>query len=241
MEKQNTQFRKIKKSNGVEYTVRNDRSRFFYPQEWLNFTKSFEEIPKNKRFIRLTEKTYLLFKTLLFTGARINEVTHIKFIDFDMDRKTLRLLVTKCKAKKGEKIGKPRTIRVPQKLIKDIKDYKKKIGKSLNDYVFMDKDNPTEKDFDVLNKNTYQKLQRRLEKAGIDSMEFGLHNIRKTHGNWLNALGVPFQDICKLLGHDANTFLHHYASANIFDRTDRQMMEDIYGREYVEAMRGDRR
>lgn len=195
---------------------------------------------KNKK-PTLKEKKELCFKTLLFTGGRINEVAHIRFIDFDFDRKTLRFLVTKCKAKKGEKIGKPRTIRVPQKLIKEIKDYRKRIDKKMNDYVFMDKDNPTKKDFKVFNDNMYQTFMRRLKKANLDPSEFGLHNIRKTHGNWLNALGVPFQDICKLLGHDANTFLQHYASANIFDRTDRQMMEEVYGREYVDAMRGDRR
>jgi integrase len=196
---------------------------------------------KKNNPLKLKEKKELCFKTLLFTGARINEVSHIRFIDFDFDRKTLRLLVTKCKAKKKEKIGKPRTIRVPQKLIKEIKSYKKRSNKGMSDYVFIDKPEPNKKDFKSFNDNMYQTFMRRLKKANLDPSEFGLHNIRKTHGNWLNALGVPFQDICKLLGHDANTFLQHYASANIFDRTDRQMMEDIYGREYVEAMRGDRR
>lgn len=33
--------REIIKKDGKKYTIRNDRSRFFYPQEWLNLLKTF--------------------------------------------------------------------------------------------------------------------------------------------------------------------------------------------------------
>lgn len=190
---------------------------------------------------RLKEKKELCFKCLLFTGARINEISHIKFIDFDYKRFLLRLTVTKTKAKKGEKIGKPRTIRIPKVMIRLIKSWMKRSDKKLNDYVFIDKQNPIEKDFDNFNKNMYQTFMRRLKEAGLNSKEFGLHNIRKTTGNWLKAQKVPAEEICTILGHDFNTYLSHYGSPNIFDRTDLIMMEDIFGSEYFEAVRGDRR
>ncbi|MFW6173154.1 MAG: tyrosine-type recombinase/integrase [Elusimicrobiota bacterium] len=234
-------IRKIIKSDGKEYSVRTDRSRFFYPPEWIKFQNSFGKLTKNKKLATLSERNYLLFRTLLFTGGRINEITHIKFIDFDYDRNLLRLMVTKTKAKKGEKVGKPRTIRVPNKLIKEIKLYRNKTRKGLNDYVFMDKENPGEKEFDKLNKNIYQILRRRLRAIGIDEKEFGLHNIRKTTGNWLKAQRVAAEEICTILGHDFDTYLSHYGSPNVFDRTDLIMIEDIFGQEYFNAVRGERR
>ena len=41
--------REITKKDGKKYTVRNDRSRFFYPQEWLDFLKTFIGGNKDER------------------------------------------------------------------------------------------------------------------------------------------------------------------------------------------------
>lgn len=196
---------------------------------------------KKKKPIQLKEKKELCFKCLLFTGARINELSHIKFIDFDYNRSLLRLTETKTKAKKGEKVGKPRTIRIPKIMIKLIKDFMRRSEKGLSDYVFVDKINPVEKDFDNFNKNMYQTFMRHLKAAGLDPQEFGLHNIRKTTGNWLKAQRVPAEEICTILGHNFNTYLSHYGSPNVFDRTDLIMMDEIFGTEYFNAVRGDRR
>jgi len=67
-------------------------------------------------------------------------------------------------------------------------------------------------------------------KAGIeDFYMFSLHNVRKTHGNWLNAHKFTIVDICKRLGHDYNTFLGSYASADIFRDEDRVEIKKILG------------
>lgn len=39
----------ITKKDGKKYTIRNDRSRFFYPQEWLNFIKTFRKKEVKKK------------------------------------------------------------------------------------------------------------------------------------------------------------------------------------------------
>ena len=76
-------------------------------------------------------------------------------------------------------------------------------------------------------------MKRALVRAGIkDYYNFSLHNIRKTTGNWLKALGVSAEEICLRLGHDFNTYLKHYGSATLFDRVDRIEMIKILGRIY---------
>ena len=73
-------------------------------------------------------------------------------------------------------------------------------------------------------------MKKALIKAGIkDFYMFSLHNVRKTHGNWLNAHKFTIVDICKRLGHDANTFLKSYASADIFRDEDRVEIKKILG------------
>lgn len=235
------QYNIIKKEDGKKYTIRNDRKRFFYPQEWKNFINTFTEIRKRKKGVKLSEQKYLLFCALLYTGGRINEVSHIKVMDFDFERNLLKITTTKTKAKKGEKMGKPRTIRIPKILIKMVKDYIQKSKKEFKDWLFLDKEHPTEKDFDNFNKNAYQVMKRHLEQIKLNPLDFSLHNIRKTTGNWLKAQRVPPEEICLILGHDFNTYREHYGSPNVFDRTDLLLIEEIFGYEYFEAIRGDRR
>ena len=198
------------KSDGTKYSVRDDRSRFFFPNEWNNF---IEQIKEEKR---------MLFETLIQTGARIEESLNIKPRDFDWTRNNLTLRVTKIKARKDERIGKARTLPVSSQFIRKIRAYinKNKIG---DDELL----------FKVSKQAAWQMLRRTLQKAQIkDFWNFGLHNIRKTHGNWLKALEVSSDEICLRLGHDHNTYLKHYGSPNIFDRKDKLLMIKILGDVY---------
>lgn len=73
-------------------------------------------------------------------------------------------------------------------------------------------------------------MKKALKKANIrDWYLFSLHNVRKTHGNWLNAHKFTITSICKRLGHDHNTFLSSYASADIFNEEDREGIKSILG------------
>ena len=51
----------------------------------------------------------------------------------------------------------------------------------------------------------------------------------KTHGQYLVALDVNIANICKRLGHDMNTFLGSYCSADIFNDNDRVEIKKILG------------
>lgn len=198
------------RSNGSLYSVRDDRSRFFFPNEWNLF---IEDIKPNKR---------LIFDTLVQTGGRIEEILNIKPKDFDWDRNNLTLRVTKIKARKDERVGKARTLPVSSQYIRKVR-------------TFINKNNITDDSwiFNVSKQAVWQMMRRGLERAAIkDPWNFGLHNIRKTHGNWLKALGIPAEEICTRLGHDFNTYLKHYSSPNIFDRGDKQEMIKILGDVY---------
>ena len=46
---------------------------------------------------------------------------------------------------------------------------------------------------------------------------------------WLKALNVKLEEICYRLGHDYNTYLKHYGSADIFKQQDISQMKEILG------------
>jgi len=195
------------KKDGKRYSVRDDRSRYFFPDEW------------NRFYVELRQGNKLLFDTLMGTGARIEEALNIRPKDFIWERSSLTLMVTKTKAKKGETKGKKRTFKVSTQLIKKFKRYITKNNIKDEDKIFK------------TSKNAAWKLMKRiLVKAGIeDDYNFSLHNIRKTHGNYLKALGIDAAEICLRLGHNMNTYLEHYGSATLFDRKDKQEMIKILG------------
>jgi integrase len=195
------------RKDGKIYSVRDDRSRYFFPEEWERFYNSLRDTNKP------------IFDALINTGSRIDEILHIKPKDFDWERNNLTLRVTKMKAAKGERIGKPRTFIISSQFSRRMRKYisDNKIG----DDEFL---------FKISSQSVYQLLRRKLQELRFkDWYNFSLHNIRKTHGNYLKSMEIDSGEICYRLGHDMNTFIKHYGSANIFDRKDKQGMARILG------------
>lgn len=192
--------------------TKQDINRFFFPDEWKKFLK---EIQKSEQL--------MLYDLQFNTGARFDEVIHTRPMDFDFERNNLRLWKTKTKAKKGEKVGKPRTISLSS-------DFSKRIKR------FCNEKKPDEYLFKV-SQVGYNKLMKvKLEKLGIvDYKNFSSHNIRKTHGMYLKALGIDIAEICTRLGHDYNTYIKHYGSADVFSEKDmraiRELLGDLYFRQ----------
>jgi len=198
------------KKDGTKYSVRTDRSSYFFPDKWETF---FNNIKPEKRDI---------FDMLINTGARIEESLNVKPEDFDWERNNLTLKVTKTKAAKGETVGKKRTFQISSQFARRMRKYinenKIQIGQVL---------------FPITKQAVSQLMKRTLKKVQPnDWYMYSLHNIRKTHGNWLKALEVPSDEICLRLGHDHNTYLKHYGSASIFDRKDKMIMIKILGDVY---------
>jgi len=205
------------KSDGTKYSVRADRHRYFYPDEWLKFIEALK--PKKR----------ILFKTLLQTGGRISEILNLKPKDFIWENNSVILRVTKSKASKGEsKVlgGKTRTFRVSSQFIRKMRKHIKANNISDDDRIFSQ-----------TKQAVSQMMKRALKRAELNSWEFSLHNIRKTSGMWLKTVqrrgeDLDVSEICMRLGHDHNTFLKHYGSPSMFSDQDRDKIVEIMGDVY---------
>ena len=209
----------IRRSDGKIYTIRNNRDRFFFPDEWMVF------------YDKLKPKQKITFNTLINTGARINEIRNIKVADIDFGRGNIVLRVTKRvidRPKKG-KVGirKIRVLTVSTKFIKFLRGVIKKYNLKEEDYIPI-LSTPAA---NIAMKKTLQRIQIK------DWYMFSIHNIRKTHGNWLKAFGIDGAEICLRLGHDYNTFVKSYGSPDIFSFKDMRDMKIILGDVYEKGRR----
>ena len=225
--------------DGRTYSIRKDRRRYFFPDEWNKFIS----VVKN-------QKHKFLFLTLLNTGARIMESLHIKPEDFDFERGTIKINVikhvVKHRKKKGdtEKFvgkGQSRNFFVASNYLKFARAYIIKNKIDQDKYIFLDNNKLPENYSDLNNiqkKKYYQSkaisyssvLKKRLQIAGIeDWRNFSLHNLRKTYGNWMRIFDIKSDELCYRLGHDFKTFMSHYGSSLIFDSPERQKIMKIFG------------
>ena len=187
---------------------------FLYPGDWISFLKLIS-----------TRKNKLLYEFQFNTGCRFDEGTHIRPIDFDFDRNNVRLWKTKTKAKKGEKFGKPRTISLSSEFGKKMKR-------------FCDGKKPDEYLFKISQAGYNQLMKRKLEELKVqNAKQFSSHNIRKTHGMYLKALGIDIAEIRTRLGHDYNTYIKHYGSADVFSEKDMRAIRDLLGDLYFRQRR----
>ena len=192
--------------------VKSDNNRFLFPAQWIDFMKSISK-----------SKNRLLYELQINTGARFDELVHLRKIDFDFKRHNVRIWKTKTKAKKGEKVGQPRTISISSEMSKKIERFSRNLNG--DEYLF----NVSQAGYNKL-------LKTKLEKIGVQAWnEYSSHNIRKTHGMYLKALGIDIGEICTRLGHDHNTYIKHYGSADIFTEKDmrgiRELLGDLYFRQ----------
>ena len=220
------------KANGGSYSVRTDRRRYFFPEEWTKFIDSVKN--KEHRFF---------FMSCLHSGGRIMEVLNLRHKDIDEERGTITFSIVKQrKAKKTfYATGKTRGFFVASEYIKEYKSFVR--GKTINpdDYIFLDNaklpsnfselPNSDRRKFYVSKVVSYSKmLKGKLKKIGIkDYYNFSPHNIRKTYGMWMRTYGKDMGELCYRLGHDADTYLAHYGSSLIFTEEERRKINKIFG------------
>lgn len=195
----------------TEYTVRNTRARFFFPDEWMAFYDQLQ--PKQK----------ITFEFLMNTGARIMEVRNIQVRDVDFERQNIVLRITKRIVnrpgiqKKGER--KIRVINISNKFAKYLNKIKTQYNLKDEDY------------FPILSTPAANVgMKKALQKAGIEDWKmFSLHNVRKTLETWLIALNIDHFKVVNHFGHSAAIALKHYVSPDIFNYEDKQVMREIIG------------
>ncbi len=221
-----------KRNDGRDYSVREDRRRYFFPGEWLSFIRQVNN--KQHKF---------LFITLLFTGARIMEVLNLKYEDIDIKRDSIIFKTTKQRKTKSQSnvLGKKRNFFVPSNFIKEYKSFIRKRKMNKEDYIFLDNSKLPENYYLLSNKEkkkyyfskqvSYGALfKRKMKSAEIDDWwNFSLHNIRKTYGNWMRTFNIDKSELCYRMGHDLDTYMLHYGSSLIFTENERRQIEKIFG------------
>jgi len=197
------EFKIIKTSSGKNYTVRYNRDRFFFPEEWMKF---YDKLKPSQKYT---------FHFLINTGARINEARHVESFDVDLERKRLVLRITKVKAKKKEKHPRPRNIPISSQFTKYLK-------KNMDSNKILS--TPAA---NIAMKKALQKAGIK------DWKMFSIHNIRKTLEVWLMALGVDGLKITAHMGHSMITAAGHYVSPDVFSYEEKNKMRQIIGDLYM--------
>jgi len=200
-----TDIKEITRSNGMKYSVRSNRDRFFYPKEWLSFYDSLKEGQK---------KT---FDCLISTGSRINELRHLKKEDIDLENKRLILKVTKIKAAKKEKSPRPRTIPFSTQFGKRLKGYF--VNMKGDEYIGI-----------LSTPAANIAMKKALIKAGINDYQmFSIHNVRKTFITWLVGIGTDGMKVAAHCGHSPQVSAQAYLSPDLFTHDEKVLIRDILG------------
>lgn len=178
--------------------IKQDKYRFFYPPE---FEMMLDHLNNNGKFTA----TFMIN-----TGARINELRgFIKDYIFDDDRKNITLIHTKVRARLKERTPRSRTIPLSKSFYYQLKkDYKIRR---------------------VLSTNAFNiALRTACKEVNIKNPEqFSSHNIRKTFATWMLSLGCDGFKLAKHLGHTPNELARDYATNDVFNSNDKQIMRSI--------------
>jgi len=178
--------------------IKEDKFRFFYPPE---FEKMFDFLNRNGKFTA---------RLMINTGARIKECRGFKQDSiFDNQRFNITLIHTKVRARLKEKTPRARTIPISKNYFYELK-----------------RDLPTHR---VLSTNAFNiQLRDACEKAKINKPDqFSSHNIRKTFATWMLSLGVDGFKLAQHLGHTPNELAKDYATNDVFNHSDKQIMRSI--------------
>lgn len=178
--------------------IKEDKYRFFYPPE---FEKMLDFLNKNGKFTAWF---------MINTGARINEVRgFMKDPIFDNERKNITLIHTKVRARLKEKSPRARTIPVSKSFFNELK-----------------RDFSTRR---ILSTNAFNiQLRAACREAGMQNPhQISSHNIRKTFGTWMLSLGVDGFKVAKHLGHTPNELARDYATNDVFNSKDKEIMREI--------------
>ena len=178
--------------------TKEDKYRFFYPPE---FEKMLDHLNKNGKFTA---------EFMINTGCRIMEARGFKDDPiYDNERRNITLTHTKVRARLKEKAPRSRTLPISKQFFNQLK-----------------KELPTHR---ILSTNAFNiALRRACIKAKINKSEqFSSHNIRKSFATWMLSLGVDGFKLAKHLGHTPNELARDYATNDVFNHTDKQIMRGI--------------
>ncbi len=185
------------------YREKENKVRFFNPDEYEKFIYAVS--PKWRNY----------YWFLMLTGLRYKEAKNVKVGDIDFANKQIIILKPKG--------GVQRYCHLSSYGVKLIRQWKMS-------------DNLKEKDmfsFPTI-QHLIQLMKKTCKEQGIkDYPDFSVHNLRKTHENYLLALGKDEMKLTRHMGHTPKTAQQHYlSSAFIKDKSQldkiRTWLSDIF-------------
>jgi integrase len=197
--------KEILRTDGMKYTVRQNRHRYMFPDEWKTF------------YDALSAKQKVTFHFLINTGARINEVRNIQVQDVDESRNSIIIRWTKARNEDGSR--KMRVLSVSSQFIKWIRSIVKDFNLQPNDK------------FPILSTPAANIcMKKTLKEIGIgDWIMFSAHNVRKTLETWLISLDIDSMKVSKHFGHSVGVASKFYVSPDTFNFEDKKAIRDVIG------------
>lgn len=203
---QQARISQIQRKDGKSYTVREDKLRFFFPDEWMAFYDNLK--PKQK----------VTFNFLVNTGMRINEARGVRVSDVDFERNSIIIKNTKSRNKDGSR--KIRVISISSKFVKFLR-------KTIKDYNLSPNDT-----FPLLSTPASNiGMKKALGKINQikDKENFSVHSVRKTLEVWLLSLDIDSLKVAKHMGHTIQIAQKYYVSPDTFSWDDKTKMREIIG------------
>ena len=203
----------ITRSNGMTYTLREDKMRFFFPDEWVSF------------YDVLKDRQKVTFKFLINTGMRINEARGVAVADIDFERNSIIIRNTKSRNKDGSR--KIRVIGISNQFAKWLRFLVKSFNLG-----------PSDK-FPILSTPAANiGMKKALGIIGIkDKANFSVHSVRKTTECWMLSLEIDSLKVAKHIGHTIAIAQKYYVSPDTFSFEDKKMMREVIGDLYQHTQR----
>lgn len=158
----------------------------------------------------LEPERYPLFLTLALTGARVGEVTALKWGDVDFDASTIHIQRARWKKHVGPtKTGRTRRVPMPDMLATALKGHRKALMERQVDGFKLGWIFPSKSGSPVYASTLQKPLKRALTAAGITE-RFTIHGFRRTFNNLVRPF-VTGDVLRSIMGHATERMTEHYS------------------------------
>ena len=217
-------LKNVGRFNDAYFTTQEDKLQYYTADQFRLYIAAAEESRRN-----LTDYAcYIFFNLAYYTGARKGELNALKWSDLDGDVIHIRRSICQ-KSKKGYEETPPknkssvRDLRVPQKVLSLLEEYKSTLDKSFGwreDMRLCGGIKP------ISDSNLDNHNRKFAELAGLPHIR--IHDFRHSHATLLVNENVNIKEVARRLGHSDvsmtwNTYAHLYPKAedqalNVLDR-----------------------
>lgn len=172
-----------------------EEMQFWTKDEYMKFIAEVMDKPMS----------FYAFEVLYWCGLRLGEMLALTPLDFDFERKILKVTKSYQRIKKQDYITTPKTkksirnVKMPDFICDEIQDYLKMLYKVKND----------ERIFTRSKSYFHREMDRGCNLSGVNRIR--IHDLRHSHVSLLINAGLTPLDIAERVGHEAIEITYHYA------------------------------